>query len=779
MRMRSLGIVLLVPACIGCTDDLSTSEDEFGSETGDSEPDGPGPHGPGCNENWYPLDGSPIEEQGELPEFMPQAEASPAERRIEFSGPPPAIVSELAVPDSNTEPASLEPLSWQAFVAKFARPTKGGWFVEEDLFRTHEELHEDYLAYSLRASDPDESESASTLLGLQTDDIDDVWSGPRRIALTWCVGWVRPSPNNPNNAELHAERYDRIVRAVEESARAWERVAHVNFVHLREFDDPDAAYYTGGNCQAGQNGVFFRVRMGVVSECEATCKGLSNFTPGTDLQSEWASQENPDGWDRELLISASSLGSDFEAQTTARHELGHVLGFEHEHLRDGFPEGPGCAKPELEWRELTPIDPKSIMAYDTCEGVPENQPRLSAYDRLGAFYQYNSSHRQSLLLSAVSPIDELSYDGLGRAGVAWHDASNAMLHLWTSIAGPGEPISFDVTQRCFDGQTPPCAADDLWSHRVQPSPLFADGTAADLDILLYGSGDTLDDVLLNNAGLSFEAQPVDIEGHKVPIVGAFGHGINDQIIFHEPGPGIDVLWEPATGATFPVEYANYAYPLRGHYRGFGGGASDILWYQPEQGTFEVWQWLDVGPDYSYAAAGTSDASPHGVDAGGDYVPLIGDFDGDDRTDIFWYAPGTTADSLWLSISNQDVVIFESYVHQVIGQYRSFVGDFNGDEVHDILWYSVANEVEGGASGIWYFNVDGGHEVRTFSVRGDYTPIVADFDDDGCTDVMWYDGTSDSPQTSIWRCILDEFDFDCHPPRSTPPKTFPIGYGGSF
>lgn len=194
MDPTSRGAVFLgIAACLGCSsDDLRPTEDDFGDtsetgetgETGDLEPS-PGPHGPGCDEHWYSLDGLPVEQQGELPEFASLAD-TPSTARIEFSGPPPA----LAVPQSNMQPESLEPLSWEAFVAKFAQPTTGGWYIEEDLFRTPEKLHEDYLAYSLRAKGLDATKSASTLLGMQTDGIDDTWSGPRRIALTWCVGWV-------------------------------------------------------------------------------------------------------------------------------------------------------------------------------------------------------------------------------------------------------------------------------------------------------------------------------------------------------------------------------------------------------------------------------------------------------------------------------------------------------------------------------------------------------------------------------------------------------------
>jgi len=687
-------------------------------------------------------------------------------------------VVEAEVKTFATSPGATgpEPLTWAEFTLKFARRTAGGWYVEGDAFRTPEQLHGDYQAYIARAGVPKDSKPSTSLVGLNRDGIDDVWSAPRKIALTWCVGWVRPSPNSPDDEELHAKRYAQMVRAMEESARAWERVANVNFVHLRDFDDPSTNSPTGGSCQPGKNGVLFRVRMDVANGCEGPCKGMTNTTPATELGPEWASPENPDGLARELLMSASALASNNEAQITARHELGHVLGFGHEHERNAFPECPAITN---DWRELTPADPKSVMGYDWCEGVQKNQPRLSAYDRLGAFFRYNWSRRQSLILAADSAVDEFSYDGTGRTGIAWHDAKGASLRFWTSVAAPGEPIAFDAVQQCLDGSGPPCDMSDLWSHRVQPSPLFAVGTASDLDILLYGPGDQLDNILLRNSGPVLEAQSVDIGGYSVPIVGAFSSQIDDQVIFYGPGAEKDVLWDPQSGGLVPLEYSDFAYPLPGRYRGFGGGGSDILWYQPENGTIEVWQWLDYGGPYDFLRQGPADASLLGLRPGADYVPLLGDFDGDNQTDIFWYAPGEATDWLWLSASNQYNVIFDSYSKQVVGEYRGFVGDFNGDGRHDILWYSVADELDGGVSGIWYFDQDGGHSVKTFSVHKDYTPVVADFDNDGCTDVLWYDPTSENSQSPIWRCIPGEFDFECDVPQDTPLHAFPIGYGGSF
>jgi len=130
-----------------------------------------------------------------------------------------------------------------------------------------------------------------------------------------------------------------------------------------------------------------------------------------------------------LTISASSLATNKQSQITARHELGHVLGFEHEHYSDAFPECPALSS---KWRNLTPADPKSVMIYDDCEGAAPNLPRLSAYDRVGAFYRYNWARRHALMFEPVSQIDDFNYDGEGRPGIAWYKADSARLDIWTS-----------------------------------------------------------------------------------------------------------------------------------------------------------------------------------------------------------------------------------------------------------------------------------------------------------------------------------------------------------
>jgi secreted trypsin-like serine protease len=116
---------------------------------------------------------------------------------------------------------------------------------------------------------------------------------------------------------------------------------------------------------------------------------------------------------------------------------------------------------------------------------------------------------------------------------------------------------------------------------------------------------------------------------------------------------------------------------------------------------------------------------------GTYRPVTGDFNGDGRTDVFWYS-SNSADSLWLGSSTG--LRPGPAVRQVTGSYGSLVGDFDGDGDDDIFWYAPGATPER----LWR-----GSPAGTFSteagrtVGGTFRPVVGDFDGDGDTDIFWY------------------------------------------
>ena len=69
---------------------------------------------------------------------------------------------------------------------------------------------------------------------------------------------------------------------------------------------------------------------------------------------------------RNILVNASSLmnSGSWTPGNILGHELGHTLGFRHEHTR---PEAGTCFE-DNNWRALTPYDSASIMHYPQCNG---------------------------------------------------------------------------------------------------------------------------------------------------------------------------------------------------------------------------------------------------------------------------------------------------------------------------------------------------------------------------------------------------------------------------
>ena len=87
---------------------------------------------------------------------------------------------------------------------------------------------------------------------------------------------------------------------------------------------------------------------------------------------------------RRVLIDPSFFDPDlqFDPVGGLRHELGHVLGFRHEHIRSGAP--PACPQEDtFDTVDLTQYDPQSVMHY-FCGGVGSPDLAITEVDRKGA-----------------------------------------------------------------------------------------------------------------------------------------------------------------------------------------------------------------------------------------------------------------------------------------------------------------------------------------------------------------------------------------------------------
>ena len=170
------------------------------------------------------------------------------------------------------------------------------------------------------------------------------------------------------------------------------------------------------------------------------------------------------------------------------------------------------------------------------------------------------------------------------------------------------------------------------------------------------------------------------------------------------------------------------------------------------------QWIVVGGNFTggpqdesfwYLPGGTQDdvlvSSSNGGVPGGPlneteivfnvaktFKPFAGDFDGDGFDELFWYAPGSAADSIWNWPAN-DAHHPVSKPISVSGTYTPVVGDFNGDNVDDVLWYAPGSAPDS----LWYFRPGGSHVSVTLNITSTYRPVVASIGKDATDDIIWY------------------------------------------
>lgn len=151
--------------------------------------------------------------------------------------------------------------------------------------------------------------------------------------------------------------YDQVVENMQQATADWENTCGVKFQHSKSKDTSLTLLPTG---------VVFPVRY---IDAQGTFIA-SSFFPNTAQHR------------RRLLIDPSYFETRFNKVGVLRHELGHILGFRHEHIRSGAPAV--CPDENMEdTLELTEYDPQSVMHY-FCGQVGSIDLGITDQDRLGA-----------------------------------------------------------------------------------------------------------------------------------------------------------------------------------------------------------------------------------------------------------------------------------------------------------------------------------------------------------------------------------------------------------
>jgi hypothetical protein len=298
--------------------------------------------------------------------------------------------------------------TWESYLADATREYQGEtiYVIEGDVAVTLAELRADYerrAAELLReaSAGPDigrtEQESTVNRVGAA----DDIWSTSVRRDLTYCI-------TNDFGA-LKA-------RTVAEMATAtadWERHGNFNF---RYVPAEDAA------CDNTNPNILFSVR-------PWTGSGACAFFPSGDACVP-----------RTLVMNYSAFATGaVTSQGVFRHELGHVLGLRHEHIRA---PGTWCSE-DTSWRAVTAYDSSSVMHYPWCPGATNTGDLfITATDATGveSLYGPSSAHGFAWVTATGGVSAAYSYNSEGGAITATAGPAGAYAVSFAGLGGTGGDV---------------------------------------------------------------------------------------------------------------------------------------------------------------------------------------------------------------------------------------------------------------------------------------------------------------------------------------------------
>ncbi len=172
------------------------------------------------------------------------------------------------------------------------------------------------------------NENTDLIINNLASGLYDKWTKTKARALTYCV-----------SSKFGASK-TRILAALDEATSDWMGAGNVKYVYMPQHDS---------KCDQKNTSVVFDVRP--VSGQPYLARA---FFPNSPRAS------------RNILVDASSLKYNDVALTGfLRHELGHTLGFRHEHISKS---ANGSCPEDGAFSPLTSYDPFSVMHYPQCGG---------------------------------------------------------------------------------------------------------------------------------------------------------------------------------------------------------------------------------------------------------------------------------------------------------------------------------------------------------------------------------------------------------------------------
>lgn len=234
--------------------------------------------------------------------------------------------------------------SYQEFAGTTYQDTDGQYIVNGDeVVESQGGLRQ---FYDIMVKEPKRTSSGDLIINTVRGK-DDRWTAAQARDLRYCV------------STAFGADHGRMVQAMAAGAALWENASSgIDYVYVPSADS---------TCTTRNRSVVFSVEPVQTSQYIARA-----FFPSTKK--------------RNILVDDSIWTSgSWSPANIMGHELGHTLGFRHEHTR---PESGTCFE-DNNWRPLTPYDSASIMHYPQCNGS-SNDLSMTATDAAGARAVYGN-----------------------------------------------------------------------------------------------------------------------------------------------------------------------------------------------------------------------------------------------------------------------------------------------------------------------------------------------------------------------------------------------------
>jgi hypothetical protein len=584
---------------------------------------------------------------------------------------PAACVGES--PEQHREATANTGMSFAEFMTQvYQEPETGVYIVDGDTPIENLDALETFYAEHMQDG---------ALIVDRVGGADDRWNDALKLNLTYCV------------STSFGGNYDAVVSAMAEATGAWEAAASVRFVHLGAHD---------ASCNASNGSVLFDV-----SPTSGQPYLARAFFP------------NYARANRNILIDSSSFGSTapYTLAGILRHEVGHTLGFRHEHTR---PEAAVCFE-DNNWRALTSYDAASVMHYPQCNGSNTGDLVLTQRDRDGVEALYSNDFTgggvwmSGWCSHTGATFGNADFNGDGRADIWCHDPINGASggNTWVALSnganaftGGGVWMSgwcshsgatFGTADFNGDGRA------DIWCH----DPINSAST-----------GNTW--VALSNGTNAFT-------GGGVWMSGWCSHG----------------------GATFGT--ADFT----------GDGRADIWCHDPINSASTGNTWVAVSNGTNAFTGGGVWMSGWCSHTGATFGTA--DFNGDSRKDIWCHDPINSASTgnTWVALSNGASAFTGGGVW--MSGWCSHTGatfgaaDFTGDGRADIWCHDPINGASAGNTWVAVSNganafTDGSIWRSGWCSHGGATFGAADFTGDGRADIWCHDPINSASAGNTWIAV---------------------------